>query len=569
MAEGLLISTLVVILASVCAVGLMARCGLPAAVGYLLAGLIIGPDGLRLLAASETTRFLAELGIIFLMFMVGLEFSLPAMIAARRDVFLAGSLQVGLTTAIVAGSATIFGVSSPAALILGGAVSMSSTAIILKQLADQGEISSQHGRLALGILLFQDLATLPFLVMVGAWNQHTDPEALTIVRQLALAGVALGVATLICRPVFRVALTAVARTSSPDLFLLAALLLALGTAFVGHLVGLATTIGAFLAGMVVGESDFRHQVEDDIRPFRDILLGLFFVTVGMEVPPSIVLSAPLSVLAWLLVFMPGKALIAFLVGASMRWSAPVAIRIAVILGLGGEFGLLLLTQALHADVMDPAVGQPALLALVTSMALGPVSIQRNGSIAQLFGRASHRLRSAAETTTSSQERQDFNDHVLLCGCGRVGSLVAVVLEAAKIPYIAIESNLTRFRRARNAGHRIVFGDASRRRVMEAAGVAHARLLVITFDQHRMIERLLHNAHLENPGVQSIISVSDDQHIAALATAGATVFPENLATGLALADQVLLYCGFSQNDAAAIVTAVRAEINPELKGHVGI
>src|SRR5687768_11690150 len=253
MVDDLLINTLVVIFASVCAVGLLARLGVPAAVGYLLAGLIIGPHGLGLLAATDTTRFLAELGIIFLMFMVGLDFSLPAMMAARRDVVGAGSLQVGLTTLIVAAGAIALSVSLPAAALLGGAVAMSSTAITLKQLADQGEIGSEHGRLSLGILLFQDLATLPFLVVVGAWDQRGGPELLTIISQLAIAGFALGVASLVCRPVFRGALTWVARTNSSDLFLLAVLLLALGTAFAGHFVGLATTMGAFLAGMVVGE----------------------------------------------------------------------------------------------------------------------------------------------------------------------------------------------------------------------------------------------------------------------------------------------------------------------------
>jgi CPA2 family monovalent cation:H+ antiporter-2 len=463
----------------------------------------------------------------------------------------------------------MLGVSLPAALILGGTVSMSSTAITLKQLADQGEVSSEHGRLAMGILLFQDIATLPFLVVIGAWNQQNGPEALTIVTQLALAGIALGVAAFVCRPVFRAALTGVARMNSPDLFLLAVLMLALGTAFVGHLVGLASTIGAFLAGMVVGESDFRHQVEDDIRPFRDVLLGLFFVTVGMEVTPSIILFAPLSVLAWLLVFMPVKALLAFLIGWFMRWPTPAGSRVAVILAHGGEFGLLLLTQATHVGAMEPDVGQPALLALVTSMALGPILILHNGWITRLFGGASHRLRAATEETAIREESRDLDGHVLLCGCGRVGRLVAVVLEAAKIPYIAVESNLTHFRRAKTSGHKIVFGDASRQRVLEAAGVSRSRLLVITFDQQRTIERLLHNARRENPSVPSIISVSESPGTAALATVGATIFPENLAAGLGLADQVLLYCGFSQDNAANVVTAVRTELNPELEGHVGI
>jgi CPA2 family monovalent cation:H+ antiporter-2 len=239
MADVLLTKTLVVIVASACAVGLFARLRLPAPVGYLLAGLIIGPHGVQLIAASDETKFLAELGIIFLMFMVGLEFSLPTMIAAGRDVFAAGALQVGLTTSIVAGGAMVFGISLWAALLLGAACAMSSTAITLKQLADQGEVSSHHGRLVLGILLFQDLATLPFLVAIDAWQSGGEPNLADVARQLAIAAFALVAAALIARPVFRAALAWVARVNSADLFLLAVLLLALGTAFAGHLVGLA------------------------------------------------------------------------------------------------------------------------------------------------------------------------------------------------------------------------------------------------------------------------------------------------------------------------------------------
>jgi len=389
-------------------------------------------------------------------------------------------------------------------------------------------------------------------------------------RQLAIAAIALGVAAFVCRPVFRVGLTWVARTNSADLFLLTVLLLALGTAFAGRLAGLAVPIGAFLAGMVVGESDFRHQVEDDIRPFRDVLLGLFFVTVGMEVDPSIVAVAPMTVLPWMIACLPGKALVVILVGAIMRWSAPVGARVALTLAHGGEEGLLLLTQAMRAGAIEPDVGQPALLALIATMALGPVLIQWSARFAELIGGASHRVKADAEEAAIREESQDLKDHVILCGCGRVGRLVSLVLEAAKVPYIAVEADLVRFRRAKKSGHNVVFGDAGRKRVLEAAGVARARIVVVTFDRRHAVERILHYAREQNPAVSSIVSAADDQEILPLTRAGAgTVFPENFAAGLALADQVLLVCGFSQDNAANIVTTVRAELNPELRGRVGI
>jgi monovalent cation:H+ antiporter-2, CPA2 family len=569
MADNLLIKTLVVILASVCAISLVARLRFPAAGGYLLAGLVIGPHGLRLIAASDEARFLAELGIIFLMFMVGLEFSFSAIIAARREVFGAGSLQVGITVLMVTGIAMLLGVGLSAAVLLGGATAMSSTAITLKQLVDQGDVSSHQGRLVLGILLFQDLAVLPFLIVLGGWQLGGGPEPLAAARQLGIAAVALGVAAFICKPAFRTWLTWVARTNSADLFLLTVLLLALGTAFVGRVAGLSAPIGAFLAGMVVGESDFRHHIEDDIRPFRDVLLGLFFVTVGMEVNPSTVAVAPMTVLAWMAVCLPGKALVMILVSAIMRWPASIGVRAALILAHGGEAGLLLLTQAMRVNAIEPSVGQPALVALAATMALGPMLIQASSRFAEVVGGASHRLKADAEEAAIREESQDLNDHVVLCGCGRVGRPVALVLEAAKTSYIAIESDLMRFRRAKQSGHKVVFGDAGRKRVMEAAGVARARLVVITFDRRHLVERILHHVRRHNPALSSIVSAADDQELSSLARAGAgTVFPENVAAGLALADQVLLVCGFTQDDAASIVTAVRAELHPDLRGHVG-
>jgi CPA2 family monovalent cation:H+ antiporter-2 len=311
-------------------------------------------------------------------------------------------------------------------------------------------------------------------------------------------------------------------------------------------------------------------VGDDIRPFRDVLLGLFFVTVGMEVDPSIVAIAPLAVLTWMIACLPGKALVVILAGAIMRWPAPVAARAALILAHGGEEGLLLLTQAMRAGAVEPDVGQPALLALVATMALGPVLIQRSVRFAELVGSASHRVKADAEEADIREESKGLKDHVILCGCGRIGRLVSLVLEAAKVPYIAVEADLMRFRRAKKSGHNVAFGDAGRKRVLEAAGVARARIVVVTFDQRHAVERILHYARERNPALSSIVSAADDGEILPLTRAGAgTVFPENFAAGLALADQVLLVCGFSQDNAANIVTTVRAELNPELRGRVGL
>ena len=396
---------------------------------------------------------------------------------------------------------------------------MSSTAITLKQLSDEGDLGSQHGRLAIGILLFQDLATLPFLVLVGTGRDGIS--GLILSRQFLVAGVAFAIIAVVARPVFRAALSWAARAKSPELFLLCSLVLALGTAFTANIAGLSPPIGAFLAGMVIAEGDFRHQIEDDIRPFRDVLVGLFFVTIGMQVDLAIIIAAPWSVLGWLIVFVLGKALLVAFVGRALRWPAFVALRVGIILAHGGEFGLLLLTQAMAARVIDADLGQPVLFVLTSTMGLAPILIQQSGVIARFVSKTSmapHLQKDDAGAHSS----QNLNDHVILCGCGRVGRLLAVVLEAAKISYVGIESDLTRFREARRAGHDVVFGDASRSRFLDRAGLERAKLLVVTFDERRAVERLLHHARHRHPGIASIISAADDRDLSGLADIGATV-----------------------------------------------
>jgi CPA2 family monovalent cation:H+ antiporter-2 len=503
------------------------------------------------------------------MFMVGLEFSLPKLLAARTAVFHAGGLQVALTAVIVAAAAGFFGVDWQAATIMGGVVAMSSTAITLKQLSDQGELGSQHGRLATGILLFQDLATLPFLVLAGA-GQHAGFSALSFLRQLLVGAGAFVMITVVFPPMFRAVFSWVARARSAELSLLHSLALALGTAVAADAAGLPPAIGAFLAGTVVGESDFRHQIEDDIRPFRDVLVGLFFVTVGMQIDPAIIIAAPLSVLQWAMVFLVGKSLLVALVARTLGWPNDVALRVGVILAHGGEFSLVLLTQAIRANVFDRDLGQPVLFALAFTMGLAPIVIQRSAVVADTIAGFLFGARTREEDKVIESGDQELTDHVILCGCGRVGRLVTTVLEAAKLPYIGIEWDLSRFREAKRLGHRVIFGDASRIHILSKTGLQRARLVVVTFDERRAIERVLHHARHHNPEIVSLVSTADDRDIAKIAEAGATVvYPENLAAGLELADQALLLSGLSREQASQVITEVRAEISPDLRGHVGL
>jgi CPA2 family monovalent cation:H+ antiporter-2 len=568
MDDVLLARTLILIGASGLAVAIFTSLRMPAAMGYLLAGVALGTHGFDLIEAAENTRFLAELGLIFLMFMVGLEFSIPTILGARRDVLVAGSLQVGLMMALVATGLVVTGEQLQAAILIGGAVAMSSTAVTLKQLADQGEISSRHGRLVLGMLVFQDLATLPLLILVDVWSRAGSPGPIGILKQMAVAAAALAAAAVIARPLVHFGFSGVLRTRSPDLFLLWALMTALGTAYAVHLAGLAPPIGAFVAGMVIGESEFRHRVEEDIRPFRDVLVGLFFVSVGMGIDLSVIARFPAAIALWALVLLPVKAALVFATGLISGTHREAAARAAVILAHGGEFGLLLMTLALQTGIVSPDIGQPVLFALALTMGIAPLVVQRNHWAEWPFGLRDRRI--AATEVSIRAESDRLHDHIILCGCGRVGRLVATVLESAAIPYIAIELDLARFRTARRQSHAVVFGDARHHRVLEAAGLDQAQLVIVTFDRDKAVEHILRQVKQVDTPPVTLVSAEDDLDMARFAQFGATaVFPENLAAGLGLADQALLLCGKTQDEAARIVSKVRTELNPELREMVGV
>jgi CPA2 family monovalent cation:H+ antiporter-2 len=566
LAQPLLIQSLVIIAASVVAIAGLRRAGLPPILGYLAAGFALGPHALNLAGVTDQTRFLAELGVIFLMFTVGLEFSLPVMFAARADVFGAGALQVTLTALGAAGLAALLGAAPVAAFLIGGAVAMSSTAIVLKQLAEQGDLGTPSGRITVGLLLFQDLATLPFLVVIGAYAGGGDLQPMAIARQVALGGLTLAAAAVIGRPLFRGALAWVAGSQSPELFLLAVLLLALGAAWVAGLAGLAAPLGAFMAGVIVGESDFRHHIEDDVRPFRDVLLGLFFVTVGMGMDLRAAGEAPLAVAGWLLVFLLFKPAVVLLVGGLRRWSRADRLRTALSIANGGEFGLLLITQGLAVRLLPAPIAGPLLIALVVSMALAPILTAKAGDLVRRFAAP----QPAGSNTDLAAATQDLTGHVILCGCGRIGRPVAAALEAAKLPYVALEKDFPRYRAARAEGLRAMFADATRGGMLASAGLARARLVVLTFLSEREAERILRRIRTDAPKVVRLANALDEDTATRLLAAGAnTVFPENLAAGLGLADQALLLCGLDQAAAARVITELRGRLSPALIAGAGV
>jgi CPA2 family monovalent cation:H+ antiporter-2 len=365
--QDLLAISVVLIAAAAIAAGLCARMRIPTLLGYILAGVIIGPSVGRLVQPGDALTFLSEIGVILLMFTVGLELSVAELWATRWRVLSAGGLQFALGSVAFGGVAYLLGASPSAAVMVGAAAAVSSTAICAKQLADQGELTTRHGRTSVAVLLFQDIATAPLLAALPLLASRTEAGtqiAIEVVRILAI----LGIIVLVGKPILYRSLAWVARHGHSEAFLLASILLVLITAWISHYLGIEPALGAFIAGLVLGESDFRHRIEDDIRPFRDLMVGLFFITTGVQLNLALVTQSPLSVIFWLFLLVPIKIVISAIALRLAKLGSLDAGRGAIILGHGGEFGLLLVSLGISADFLPATIGQPAMIAIAISMA---------------------------------------------------------------------------------------------------------------------------------------------------------------------------------------------------------
>ncbi|PTQ12193.1 sodium:proton exchanger [Sphingomonas oleivorans] len=565
MPHDFLADSLILAFAASAAGAVIVRFRLSPIMGYLAAGVVVGPTGLDMLSDTDGIRLLGEFGVTLLMFVVGLEFSWPRMVAARGVVFGLGSLQVGS----MALAGTVVGMLAGAAMLpsmlIGFAAAMSSTAIVHKQLLDQDEATSHHGVLATGFLLFQDFVALSLLALVGALDERAAPDAVRTIARLAMAiALFLAVALLARRTLGRL-LEWAARSGSNEFFLLSTLLLILGTAFAAERLHLSLPVGAFIVGMMAGETDFRHQLQEEIRPFRDLLLGLFFLTIGMAVDLTTVAKAPLITAALLAMLVGGKFAVVFALARLSHADTVSAVRTAVLLAHGGEFALLIVSQALRTGLLPGAYGQPVLTAMALSMFFAPALVQWNGHIAALFaGRTTLEAPHLADEARMMEGSKCLRHHVILAGCGPVGRLVATALESAGVAYVAIERDTDRLRKARSQGHHILFGDAARPGILKAAGLNRAAVVVALLNDRRRLEQLVRQVRQLNAGIPILVSTRDDSALEPIMQAGATrIFPENLAAGLALAMQTLLMLGIPAQDADAKIHALRTELNPEL------
>ncbi len=536
-----LLQILILLTASVCVVAAVRKLALPAILGYLAVGMLLGPHALALAADNETTQLLADFGVVFLVFTLGLEFSLPRLVAMRWEVLGVGGAQVLITTGIIAAAAVlIFGVAPAVAVVIGGALAMSSTAIIIAQLTEQSENNRTHGRLAVAICLFQDLSFPLLLALVSALGGGRAVDASHILSAIGIAALALLLVLAAGRWLLRPLFLLIASVRSAELFSLAVLLAVLASSWATHAAGLSLALGAFLAGMMLAETEFRHQIEATIRSYREVLLGLFFITVGMLLDVGLLLRDLPVVMAILIGLLLLKSAVVAVVAEPATHSWFKSLRTGVVVAQGGEFGFALLILLLRRELLDPSVVQPLLAATVLSMVVSPLIIRHNRRITRIILRESGNPQTEAMRHERIALAAAEREHVVICGFGRVGQNIARVLEQAGFEYIALDVDAHRIRTGRQVGDPVVYGDAAEVKVLENVGLAQASVVVITFANPDVALRILRSVRELRTDVPILVRTQDDTKLTQLQAAGATeVVPETFEASLMLLSHLLL------------------------------
>jgi len=564
---GLSLQSILILLgAAVMAVAVCRLLALPPILGYLMVGLALGPNALGVVAGDEATRHLAEFGVVFLMFSIGLEFSLSKLRVMRREVFGLGFAQVAFTIAACTALPLLLGGGDwISGLAVGGVLAMSSTAVVSRLLVERMELDTAHGRAVVGVLLFQDLAVVPLLILVPVLAQPAAGIGAAIAIALAKAVFVLAALLLVGPRVMRAWFGLVARRKSTELFVLNVLLVILAMAFLTGLAGLSLALGAFLAGMLISETEYRYRVEDEIKPFRDVLLGLFFVTVGMMLDLRLVAEQAQLVLTLLVALIAFKFTLIALLARTFGISPGGALRTALALAQGGEFGFVLLAQAGAAGVVGETLGQPLLAAMVLSMIATPFMIGASNRIVLRFASSEWMLRSL-EMHQVAVQSLGTERHVIILGYGRNGQHIARMLDAEKVRYVALDLDPERVREAALAGDTVVFADSSRREALIAAGVLRAAAVVVTFAETAEAMRAIAHVHSLNPAVPVVARARDEADIARLTAAGASeIVPEALESGLMLASHTLVWVGVPLSRVVRRVRAIRDEQYGLLRG----
>jgi len=555
---------LIILASSLVVIAMFRRLKLPPVLGYLCVGLFVGPTALDWVNDSPDLPDLAELGVVFLLFSLGLEFSLPKMLKLRRVVFGLGSLQVLCSAVALGGLLYAFGMSFNGAFLLGAGLALSSTAIVSKELTSLGEIFSRHGQNAIGVLLFQDVVAVLLLTLVPVFAGSSDQAwywalPITLGKTVILFFGLLFASRFLLPRLFH----EVAASRSAELFVLLALVIVLLTAWLTHLLGLSPALGAFLAGMLLGESHYRHQIEADIRPFRDILLGLFFVSIGMLIDLQLFIHDGFLILGLTLALMLIKGCVVALLVKLRGSDGETAWRSGLALAQGGEFCFALMAQMQLNSLIPPQIAGYLLAATFCSMLLTPLLLRAAPKIAAGLHRQSYEEAELEEIAAQSAE---LHGHVVMCGYGRVGQSIGRFLRRENKDFVALDYDPDRIQEAAKADNSVHYGDARRGDLLRAVGVDRARLLVIAVDNTEVAMSVLKEARLITLEVPILVRTRDDSQLAELKAAGATeVVPELLESSLMLASHALIMLGLPEKTVQRRVDQVRHDRYHLLEG----
>ncbi|MCL1088518.1 monovalent cation:proton antiporter-2 (CPA2) family protein [Shewanella profunda] len=539
MEHDFLIQVLLMLLIAIVAIAVLRRIGLPAILAYLLTGVVSGPSGFHWFTQHQM-QSVAELGVVLLMFTLGLEFSVPRLWAMRRTVFGLGSAQMTITTLLAMVVALGCGLNWIEALVVGAAIALSSTAIVLKLLNEQGWLRRRHGELSVSVLLFQDLAVVPLLILLPLLANNDEPLMLVGIAFALFKGI---LAFFLLMAFGKWALPRlfdeVARSRSNELFVLSTLVVALMTGAFTQWLGLSMALGAFMAGMLLGESQYRRQLEADIRPFRDLLMGLFFISIGMMLDFELVLRFWWQILSILLAVVFGKVLIIHgllrIIGEPFRIALSTALSLAQV----GEFSFVVLALAVNYQLLGNEISTILVMVAVLSMSIAPWLVRHSVDIAKwLLG--IHQSKYIDDVVPIVV---DDHDLVVIFGYGRVGQTIARFLKTEAVPYIVLDLDPTRVSEARRAGEPVYFGDVCKRTILKQLGIKHAKMIVITFCESRSLEEVLPLCKQLAPDAKILVRTRDDSELLQLQKAGANqVIPESLEGSLMLVSQVLHQCG---------------------------
>jgi len=539
---------------------------LSATIAYFVVGILLGPSAAGFLHDSESVRHFVEFGIVFLMFSIGLEFSLPKLNSMRGILFGLGGAQVLITLATSLFISRLFGLDFTMAFVVGSALTMSSTAIVSKLLIERLDLNSRHGKLSIGILLFQDIAVIPILILIPALSsQSIDINTIFISISLKVI-LLLSILFWLGKPVMNFWFGLVAKQKSRELFVLNVLMVTMFFAYLTELAGLSYALGAFLAGMLISETRYRYQVESDISSFRDILLGLFFISVGMMLNLNVFFDNFWVILSILFAYTLFKASLIALLTKAFKYEMGVGIRTGVILGQAGEFSFVILALANEQNLIGGEILQIVLSVCLLSMITASFLIPYNGKIARFLSR-SYTKNSQKNIDKIDEVGHNLSDHVILCGYGRSGQFLGRFLKEENISFIAIDMDLNRVNDAASAGEKVMYGDASRRVVLNAAGISSCKAVIITYADDRASSKVLsviRESYLELP---IIVRTTDETSIERLQEEGASeVVPEVLEGSLMLGSHALIMLGIPLGRVVKKIRAFRSERYAMFRGY---